>query len=88
MLAGAYRKVEVRCFAAAKFHFYASTMQCQNSKANTILKHTLLAVVNHGVSEELVAEVFKQNRACFALPAEQKRFILADCNNRHVPSPS
>ncbi|KAK9843645.1 hypothetical protein WJX81_000832 [Elliptochloris bilobata] len=39
-------------------------------------------VVNHGISEALVTEVFEQNHAFFALPAEQKRYILADCNNR------
>ena len=48
------------------------------------LNSFLFAVVNHGVSEELVAEVFEQNRAFFALPDEQKRLILADCNNRQA----
>ncbi len=42
------------------------------------------AAVNHGVDEELVERVFAQNRAFFALPAEQKRLILADCNNRRA----
>ena len=42
------------------------------------------AVVNHGVDEELVERVFAQNRAFFDLPAEQKRLILADCNNRRA----
>ena len=49
-----------------------------------MLNSFLFAVVNHGVSEELVAEVFEQNRAFFALPDEQKRLILADNNNRQA----
>ena len=53
-----------------------------------LMNAVLLAVVNHGVSEELIAEVFQQNRAFFALPAEQKRLILADSNNRQILGPS
>ncbi len=42
------------------------------------------AAVNHSVDEELVERVFAQNRAFFALPAEQKQRILADGNNRRA----
>ena len=44
----------------------------------------LRAAVNHGVDEQLIAQVFEENRKFFALPIEQKRIILADSNNRHA----
>ena len=72
---------------------HAPAMHCRRSKPQLIkeTQQQLIAadpaVVNHGVSEELVAEVFEQNRAFFALSNDQKRLILADCNNRqdHCP---
>lgn len=53
-------------------------------QSTAVVNSVLFAVVNHGVSEELVAEVFEQNRAFFALPDEQKRLVLTDCNNRQI----
>ena len=40
------------------------------------------AVRGHGVKDQLVAEVFAQNRAFFALPLAEKRKIIADKNFR------
>lgn len=40
------------------------------------------AVVNHGVSSSLVDETFRQTRALFGLPLEEKERILQDENSR------
>jgi isopenicillin N synthase-like dioxygenase len=37
---------------------------------------------NHGISPELLSEVFRQMRAAFAMPEEAKMAMLADENNR------
>ena len=39
-------------------------------------------VTQHGVSDQLVAEAFAQQRALFALPQETKMALLQDANNR------
>lgn len=38
--------------------------------------------VNHGIPQELLAEVFQTMRAAFAMPDDAKRAMLADENNR------
>jgi isopenicillin N synthase-like dioxygenase len=45
---------------------------------------TVCEVANHGVAEELVDQVFEENRKFFALPEDAKRSILADKNNRYI----
>lgn len=37
---------------------------------------------NHGIPQELLFELFKQMRAAFALPEQDKMAMLADENNR------
>ncbi|CAM9290560.1 unnamed protein product [Choristocarpus tenellus] len=39
-------------------------------------------LINHGISDEFVAEVFTQSRAFFSLPIEQKDLVLVDKKNR------
>ena len=92
MLAGAHRKMKLRCVCRCTLQLHTTATSCQKNKVpesnKFLMNAVLLAVVNHGVSEELIAEVFQQNRAFFALPAEQKRLILADSNNRQILGPS
>ena len=54
-------------------------MDARNAASNLALP---IAVKGHGVDEDLIAEVFRQNKAFFDPPVEEKTKILADDNFR------
>lgn len=54
-----------------------------NAKQNQAAKDVgFFVLTNHGISQELVKEVFAQTKAFFALTIEEKRRNQADKNNR------